>query len=140
MGEYRDPAAGGGCTLRARRERAFGGGAHLRRRGAAGRLGHLNELGTGTSENSVKRKFNFGESDKGEVPRITLLRASVNKLLVDAPNASGWHHAHSVHPAEKRGFARRRKLPCLRSKRRTRPWCAASWKRRPTETWTRRKR
>jgi hypothetical protein len=35
MGEYRDPAAGGGCDLRARRERAFGGGTHLRRRGTA---------------------------------------------------------------------------------------------------------
>src|SRR3712207_7985113 len=42
---FRSPASGWGGSLRAWRERAFGGGAHLRRRGAAGRLGHLNKLG-----------------------------------------------------------------------------------------------
>ncbi len=33
--------------------------------------------------------------------RMHLPRRLVNKLLVDAPNPSGWHHAHGVDPVEK---------------------------------------
>jgi hypothetical protein len=35
---------------------------------------------------------NFLELRQREVPRINLLGTSVNKLLVNVPNPSEWHH------------------------------------------------
>src|ERR671916_6881 len=43
---------------------------------------------------------NFRELCKGEVPRIPLPRTPVNTLPVNAPNPSGWHHAHGIDPLE----------------------------------------
>src|SRR5215217_3674172 len=46
---------------------------------------------------------NFLELRKAEVQlrRIPLPRTTVNKLPVNAPHPSGWHHAHGVDPLEK---------------------------------------
>ena len=38
----------------------------------------------------------------------TFLIISVSKLLVNAPDPVGWHHAHVVDPVEKRELARRK--------------------------------
>jgi hypothetical protein len=43
----------------------------------------------GSQESS---KANFRESPKGEVRRIPIPGTSVNKLPVNAPHLSGWHH------------------------------------------------
>jgi hypothetical protein len=34
----------------------------------------------------------------------------MDKLALDAPGLSGWHHAHGVDPIENRELARRSKL------------------------------
>src|SRR5215211_1104317 len=39
---------------------------------------------------------NFGESPECELRRIPIPRTRVNRLPVNAPNPSKWHHAHSV--------------------------------------------
>src|SRR5918998_1393433 len=69
-GYAREPASGGGSGLRARQERAFGGGAHLRRRGAAGRLGHLNKLGQELPRIHIPRTpLNNGDEARPELLR-----------------------------------------------------------------------
>ena len=40
-----------------------------------------------------------------ELPRTPLPGTWVNKLPVNAPNPSGWHHAHDVDPVEERRLA-----------------------------------
>src|SRR5919112_3282843 len=80
MGDDRNPASGGGGSLRARQERAFGGSAHLRRCGAADRLGHLNKLGQ-------------------ELPRILIPRTPVNRGHQGAATGFGENlhdHEHLV--------------------------------------------
>jgi hypothetical protein len=44
--------------------------------------------------------INFAECPKGEVRRITIPRTTVNKLPVNAPHPSGWHHAHGADPID----------------------------------------
>jgi len=48
-----------------------------------------------------------------ELRRIPLPRTWVNTLPVNAPNPTGWHHAHGVDPLEKGELARRRRRKLL---------------------------
>jgi hypothetical protein len=51
------------------------------------------------------------EVSLGDLPRIILPRTLVNKLPVNAPNPSGWHHGCCCRTVEEeRELARRRKL------------------------------
>src|SRR5215216_496002 len=74
--------------------------------------------------------LNFRERRKAEVQlrRKPLLGTSVNKPPADVPGSARWHHAW-CRPSRATRDAKEEEILC-RPKKRTRPWCAASWRRR----------